>query len=134
MRAFWQQKLNVPSPSRFPDGATLATALLPIGFLLLLGSRFSSVAGLAVELPAGFPTLSEPRGAEVAVAVQGSNCYVCGDLFLDGAGLASALAGRGRGGTVLLFCDRLAPLEDLLRAAEIAKKSGFGSVQIAIGP
>ncbi|MDR0679115.1 MAG: hypothetical protein LBF24_02605 [Puniceicoccales bacterium] len=108
--------------------------LLLVGFLLFLSSRFPAVAGLAIELPAGFPSLAEPRGADVAVAVMGLGHYVCGDLLLDGDGLAAALARSEKKGTVLLHCDRRTPLEDLLRAAEIAKKGNFGAIQVAIAP
>jgi hypothetical protein len=107
---------------------------LLVSFLLIFGSHFPGVAGLAVELPAGFPSLVEPRGADVAIAVKGFGSYVCGDLLLDGAGLAEVLEKSSSKGTALFLCDRRMPLEDLLRAAEIAKMSGFGTIQIAIAP
>jgi biopolymer transport protein ExbD len=129
--------MNVPQPSLTVDWFIVAMPFAIAAFLLFLGSRFFLTAGMAIDLPSEFPSICEHIQTEMAIAVRGSDNFVCGDMLLDGCELEKHLESakvRGRDGrrVVLLHCDRKSPIEGLLRAAEIAKRCGFDSVQIAI--
>jgi biopolymer transport protein ExbD len=129
--------LSVPPPSRTPDGPALLSLLLLAAGLLLLQSRFFTTAGLVLDLPHSLPALATPAATADALVVRDRDRYILGGALLDGASLAAALAERraqlpGAGHRLLLHCDRRAPMESFLRAAEAAAEAGFESVQVAI--
>ena len=127
----------MPPPSRDLDGFALAMPFIIAAFMLFIGSRFFLTAGMQIDLPSGFPDLCSHLQSERAVAINGANHFVYGDMLLDGVELEKKLRANGqsdvgRRRVLLLYCGRRTALDGLLRAAEIAKRCGFDAVQIAI--
>jgi biopolymer transport protein ExbD len=92
---------------------------------------------MVIELPAASPILITQENTAGAVAIRDAHHYVFGGTLLGATEMVAALAAYREDlpperQTLLLHCDRRAPLESLLLAAAAAREAGFTAVQIAI--
>jgi biopolymer transport protein ExbD len=131
--------MNIPMPSVSPDRAAILTIFLLIVGMIFFQNHCFNAAGLSIELPTMESSPFAAENADEAVAVLGQGRYIYDGTLLDGGELENALCGKWGSSsngkrTLLLYCDRRAPIGSVLRGTEIAKKAGFDAIHIAISP